>query len=87
MHRATPQQVPTSKTSIYGAAKHTHTGDEIVNNPIDLSTDGDIWVNGARVDEYEANGSYGRPFKTITEAMAVAESGNTVKVAPGDYDE
>ena len=87
MYRATPQQVPTSKTSIYGAAKHTHTGDEIVNNPIDLSTDGDIWVNGARVDEYEANGSYGRPFKTITEAMDVAESGNTVKVAPGDYDE
>ena len=37
--------------------------------------------------EFKGDGSLARPFKSINEAAAVAEPGDTVHVAPGIYRE
>ena len=41
-----------------------------------------IYVDGNRQDEYTANGSLAYPFKTISEATAVAQSKDAIVVAP-----
>jgi hypothetical protein len=47
----------------------------------------DIYVDGNRADTYTANGSYNYPFKTINEAIAVANNKDTIKVKTATYTE
>jgi hypothetical protein len=48
---------------------------------------GPYHVDPARGDDTTGTGSLLRPFKTITRALAVAQSGETVLLRPGTYDE
>jgi len=45
----------------------------------------ELIVDGNRVDSYTADGSLGRPFKTITAAIGVVSGGTLISVAPGTY--
>jgi parallel beta-helix repeat protein len=54
-------------------------------DPTGISLRGDYFVSAASgSDTYD--GSSGAPFKTITKALSVADSGDTIIVAPGRYD-
>ena len=47
----------------------------------------DIWVAGENVgDDLNGDGSSGSPYRTITKAMIVANTGDVIKVLTGDYD-
>jgi hypothetical protein len=45
------------------------------------------YVDGSRTDEYTADGSTIYPYKTITEAITAANSGDTIYIWPGTYTE
>ncbi len=46
-----------------------------------------IYVDSATGDDDKGNGTEKKPFKTITKALSVAYSEDTIKVGPGTYNE
>jgi len=46
-----------------------------------------VYVDKNRTDEYEENGSMVYPYKTISDAITAASSGDTVNIYPGTYTE
>jgi hypothetical protein len=47
-----------------------------------------LWVDVGRTDEYEKDGTYDRPFKTLTDALSHASTTyNTIFMLPGSYAE
>ena len=65
---------------VYAPAEHEH---QTVDTPVTK----ELYVDMNRVDEYEANGSITRPFKTISAAAEVAEDGDTINIMSGTYNE
>ena len=55
----------------------------IIDHPITTA----LKVDGNRVDSYTADGSFGRPFKTLTSAINAVSGETLIAVAPGTYTE
>ena len=62
---------------------HNHDGDYEIVAPITTT----LYVDGNREDSYTEDGSFTKPYKTITAALGVSESGQTVIVSAGTYEE
>jgi len=55
----------------------------VIDHPITTT----LKVDGNRVDSYTADGSLGRPFKTLTAAIGAVSGETLISVAPGSYTE
>lgn len=66
--------------AVYAPMSHEH-------ETLDMEVTKELYVDRNRSDEYIADGNITRPFKTIAEAAAIAEDGDTIHVMAGTYTE
>ena len=60
-------------------------GSDDPTGPVNQAPVADYYVNAGTGNDINA-GTAAAPFKTITQALSVAVAGDTIQVAPGDYD-